>query len=66
MSRTMEEMKFTCCICHKDVQRGQPDTYTIQVSEPAGWGVQANPGLMWAHGPCLRDKIPVATTKFPN
>jgi hypothetical protein len=52
-------MKLDCCWCGLEVEVGQPDTYTIQLSEPALTGVPKSPGRMWAHGSCLRDAIPL-------
>jgi len=59
-------MKFTCCICHEVVELGEPDTYTIQVSQPASLGVANKPELLWAHSVCLCKAIPVVCEKLPS
>ncbi len=50
-------MNFTCCICHEAVNLGEPDTYTIQVSQPE---------LLWAHRKCLFKTIPVICEQLPQ
>jgi hypothetical protein len=59
-------MKFNCCICKGEVEIGQADSYTIQISQPSGLGVQKKPELMWVHGPCLRNVIPLVAVEIPN
>ena len=59
-------MKFNCCICHDIVNLGEPDTYTIQVSQPAALSVATNAGLLWAHCASLCKTIPVISEKLPN
>jgi hypothetical protein len=59
-------MKFNCCVCKLEVEIGQSDTYTIQISKPSGIGFQKRPELMWAHGPCLREAIPLVAIEIPN
>jgi hypothetical protein len=57
-------MKLTCCLCNLEVEFGEADTYTIQVSKPAGMGLQKKPELMWAHGPCLARQFHWWARKF--
>ena len=59
-------MKFTCCVCHKVMQLGEPGSYTIQVSQPAAMSAQPKAELLWGHGVCLCKAIPVICEKIPS
>lgn len=63
----MERSGFLCCIC------GEPVTATDTTSSPMdGYSLQVrkfgtqSPGMMWAHGPCLRRVIPVVGEEIPE
>jgi hypothetical protein len=59
-------MKYTCCLCRQNVELGEPDSYTVQVSQPAALSVRQNPEMLWAHGACLRKAIPVMSIEIPK
>jgi hypothetical protein len=48
-------IQLRCCICGNVVERDDPDGYSLQVRK---FGTNS-PGMIWAHGPCLRKLIPV-------
>ena len=59
-------MDYICCICRRNVALGEPDSYTLRVSQPAALSVQEDPELLWAHGTCLRSAMPVMSIEIPK
>ena len=55
-------MQFKCCICGKPVQTDDKDAYTLQVRR---MGTESGPEMIWGHGPCLREAIPVIGEEIP-
>jgi hypothetical protein len=60
--RMKEGIQFTCCICGKAVRTGDKDAYVLQIRRV---GMPA-PEMLWGHGSCLRDAIPVMAEEIPN
>ena len=55
-------IQFLCCICHIIVEQNDSDRYSLWVQKFDA----KSPEVMWAHGPCLRDVIPVVGVEIPN
>lgn len=53
---------FRCCLCGEVVKGDDPDGYSLQVKK---FGVKS-PAMIWAHGPCLRNVIPVVGVEIPS
>jgi hypothetical protein len=57
-----ENIALRCCICGSPVEQNDPDGYALQLRK---FGAQS-PEMVWAHGSCLRNVIPVIGVEIPN
>jgi hypothetical protein len=55
-------IQLRCCICDHPVEQNDPDGYSLQVRK---FGAQS-PEMVWAHGSCLRNVIPVIGVEIPT
>jgi hypothetical protein len=55
-------IQLRCCICGTLVEKDDPDGYSLQVQK---FGAKS-PEVIWAHGPCLRNVIPVIGVEIPG
>lgn len=52
-----------CCICGKPVETNDKDAYSLQIRK---LGIAPNPEMIWGHGPCLREAIPIIGVEIPR
>jgi hypothetical protein len=52
-------IQLRCCICGDVVDRNDRDGYSLQVRKFGN----NSPGMIWAHGSCLRRVIPVVRVR---
>ena len=57
-----EEIQFTCCICGKAVRTDDKEAYVLQIRKVG----MTTPEMLWGHGLCLREAIPVIAEEIPN
>jgi hypothetical protein len=54
-------MEFMCCVCRAIVESNTQDWYSLQVRH-SGAG---KPEMIWVHGPCLREIMPIVEEEMP-
>jgi len=54
--------KYRCCVCRELINADDTDGYTLSVKK---FGA-SSPEMVWAHGPCLREVLPVIGVEIPS
>jgi hypothetical protein len=55
--------RVRCCICGQLIEQNEEDAYSLLVQK---YGSDPSPETVWAHGPCLREVMPVLNIEPPG